>query len=98
MDLSMIVAALATMAGAAGGYFGGRQTVNTQSATISALAMRVEDQQRTIDTIPEMQTEINVLRGLVTQRANVEKVIEIVERSEAVLNELVQRASHGGGQ
>lgn len=98
MDQGTIIAVVTALAGAGGGYLSGRQTVAVQSAALDALQVRVEDQQLTIATIPGLQQEIQVLRGLVTQRANVDKVIEIVQRTESKLDGLVQRSGSDSGQ
>jgi len=98
MDAGTFIAVGTAIAGAAGGYWGGKQTVSIQSAALEALQMRVEDQQRTIATIPDLQAEIRVLQELVTQRANVEKVIQIVERTEGKIDGLVHQAGHDGSE
>jgi len=93
MDTATLIATAVAIAGTAGGYVSGRSTVTIQAEAINALRTKVDLQQGIIDTIPGLQSEIAVLQGLVTQRANVEKVIEIVERTEAKVDELV----HGSG-
>ena len=94
MDTGAIVSVSTALAGLAGGFWGGRQTVGMQSQAISALQARVDDQQKTIDTIPNLQMEIRVLQELVTQRANVDKVIEIVTRTEDKVDGLVSGSRH----
>ena len=82
MDLSLIYAIASGFAGVATGYIGGRGTRQFQADAITALAARVDVQQQIIATIPGLKEEIRVLTGLVTQRAPVEDLIEIVERIE----------------
>lgn len=98
MDAAALIAAATTVAGLAGGYWGGRQTVAIQAASLDALQARVADQQRTIDTIPGLMSEISVLKELVTQRANVEEVIRIANRIEGKVDGMVQRESDPGSQ
>lgn len=89
IDPGTLITIATGVAGTVGGYFGGRRTnglqsdaVAAQASSIEALRLRLDLQQETIATIPSMQEEIRILRELVTQRANVEKVIEIVTRIE----------------
>jgi len=82
MDTGSIITVGTALAGVAGGFWGGRQTVTIQAEALTALQLRVDDQQKTIDTIPPLLAEISVDKDLVTQRANVDKVIEIVTRTE----------------
>lgn len=99
MDVGTLVAVGTGLAGAIGGWLGGRQTVAVQSAALDALELRIEDQQRTISTIPDMQAKIAVLEELVTQRANVSRVIEVVERIEVKIDGLAHNANaHDGRQ
>lgn len=98
MDTGSLVAIGTTLAGLTGGFWGGRQTVQFQSEALSALQLRVDDQQKTIDTIPDLKMEISILKELVTQRADVEKVIEIVTRTEEKLDGMVQRSGHVGSE
>lgn len=73
------------LASAVGGYVSGRQvnrvqreTIDSQSAGIDALRTRLDEQDRRLQAIPELESRIAVLTELVTQRANVDRVIEIV--------------------
>lgn len=86
-DPSALYAIGSGVAGALAGYMGGKGARTAQADTITALSARVDDQQKTIETIPALQEEVRVLTGLVTQRAPVEQVIEIVTRIEEKLNE-----------
>lgn len=87
------------VAASVGGYIGGRKNstvqadaVSAQASSIEALRIRMDLQQETIATIPGMQEEIRILRELVTQRANVDKVIEIVTRIEGKINEAPEQS------
>jgi len=92
MDISALIAAGAAMAGIAGGYFGGRSTVSMQSSAIEALKIRLEEQRIALLRVPELQNEVNILQGLVTQRANVELVIEVVNRIEEKVDAMARTA------
>ena len=86
MDTGTMFTIGAAIAGAATGFFGGRGARQYQSDAIAALSARVDDQQKSVDTIPGLKEEIRILTNLVTQRAEVERVIEIVTRIEEQLN------------
>lgn len=89
MDPTTIITLLVGVAAVCGGFVGGRQTSKAQDAAITALRVTIDEQQRIIDTIPAMQARINVLESLVTQRAEVERVIEIVTNIEEKVDRLV---------
>lgn len=85
IDPATLITVATGVAGTVGGYFGGRKTngtqteaITAQASSIEALKARLDVQEATIATIPGMKDEIRILRELVTQRANVERVIEIV--------------------
>ncbi len=82
MDPATIITFLVGVAAITGGFFGGRQTSKAQADAINAMRNTIDEQQRIIDTIPAMRARIELLESLVTQRANVERVIEIVTRIE----------------
>lgn len=88
MDPGTIITLLVGVAVVIGGFFGGRQTSKAQDAAINALRTTIDEQQRIIDTIPAMQARINVLESLVTQRAEVDRVIEIVTSIEEKVDRL----------
>ncbi len=82
MEPSTIITFLVGAAAILGGFVGGRQTTKAQADAINAMRNTIDEQQRIIDTIPAMRARIELLESLVTQRANVERVIEIVTRIE----------------
>jgi len=86
MDLSTIYAIASGFAGVATGYIGGKGSRQFQADAIGALTARVDVQEHMIATIPGLKEEIRVLTGLVTQRAPVESLIEIVERIEGKID------------
>lgn len=101
LDIGTAANVLIMIAGSVGGYYSGRRASALQSEVISALQIRVDDLKDTVKIIPDLNAEIAILRGLVTQRANVEAVIEIVTRTEEKLDELagvVHGQSNGGRQ
>jgi PII-like signaling protein len=73
------------VAAAGGGYVSGRQvnrvqkeTIESQIAGIEALRVRIDEQDRRLQEIPQLNERISILTEMVTQRANVDRVIEIV--------------------
>lgn len=93
IDTSTIVAVVTGAAGAAGGFVSGKQvnrvqkeTIDTQAAALDALRLRIDEQDRRIAAIPELESRISVLTEIATQKANVEYVIEVVDRIEERLN------------
>lgn len=89
IDAGTAITIATGVAGVVGGYFGGKKTsaaqgdtVSAQASAIEALRTRIDLQDMTLATIPGMKDEIRILQGLVTQRANVEEVINIVTRIE----------------
>jgi hypothetical protein len=87
MTANELIAVVAGVAAVAGAYISGRQTGKLQEQAINALKVTVDEQKRIIDTIPAMRERITVLESLVTQRANVEHVIEVVEEIREKVNE-----------
>ena len=91
MDYTSIITLVIGIAACWGGYVGGKKNSVSANSTIQAEAIealkaRVQDQDRTIAQIPALLDRIRVLEELVTQKAEVEKVIEIVTRIEERVN------------
>lgn len=86
MSLNDAIPYLVAVAAVLGGFYGGRQTGRMQDQAIEALKTTVEEQQRRLATIPDLHGRILVLEDLVTQRANVDRVIEIVEDLQEKIN------------
>jgi len=91
MDLTNVAALTIGSVGSIGAYFGGRYQARSQQSqiatdTVALLSTQITALKEQCDKIPTLQQEINVLRDLVTQRAEVEKVIEIVTRIEGKLD------------
>lgn len=93
IDVSTVIAVATGVAGATGGYVSGKQvnrvqkeTIDTQTASLEALRLRIDEQDRRLQVIPELESRITVLTEIATQKANVEYVIEVVDRIEERLN------------
>jgi hypothetical protein len=85
IDPGTVITVGTGLASAVGGYMSGRQvnrvqkdTIDSQSAGIDALRTRLDEQDRRLLIIPDLENRISILTELVTQRANVDRVIEIV--------------------
>ena len=87
MDTGTIVAVLTGVAGVMGGWVGGRRNAAVASETVQMLTVQIEALQRECEKIPYLLDRIAVLEELVTQKAEVEAVKQIVIRIEEKLNE-----------
>lgn len=87
MDTGTVVAVLTGVAGVAGGWYGGRKNTTVASETVQMLTVQIEALQRECEKIPHLLDRIAVLEELVTQKAEVEAVKQIVIRIEEKLNE-----------
>lgn len=87
MDNGTIIAILTGAAGIAGGWYGGRRNAAVASETVQMLTVQIEALQRECEKIPHLLDRIAVLEELVTQKAEVEAVKQIVIRIEEKLNE-----------
>lgn len=93
MGLEAIIAILVGVAGVGGGWIGGRRGAVTQNAslaqdTISLLTTRLNVMETEAAKIPALMERIVNLEALVTQRAEVERVIQIVTRIEEKVDAL----------
>jgi len=86
VDTATIVAILTGAAGVAGGWVGGRRNATVASDTVQMLSVQIEALQRECQKIPPLLERIKVLEELITQRADVEAVKEIVTRIEEKLD------------
>lgn len=102
MGVEAVIATLVGVAGVVGAYFGGRKTGKSQDLTDTATAMGIlrdaiaelEKQLKAKDTvIAELYGRVQVLEGLVTQKADVaaveegvKGVREVVDRIERAVN------------
>lgn len=91
MGLEAVIAILVGVAGVGGGWVSGRRGAVAQNAalaqdTITLLNNRLVIMESEAKKIPALMERIATLEALVTQRAEVEKVIEIVTRIEDRLN------------
>lgn len=91
MNIDAAVAILIGIAGVLGGWTGGRRGAVAANAalaqgTIDLLQSRVTAMETEINRIPALLDRIAFLESLVTQRADVETVKEIVTRIEERLN------------
>src|SRR6478609_11281010 len=102
MGIETIIATLVGVSGVVGGYFGGKRSGRSQDLTDTATAMEIlekaiaqlQEQTKAKDTvIAELYGRVQVLEGLVTQKADVAAVEEgvkgvraVVDRIELVIN------------
>jgi len=78
MDVNTALTILIGFAGVAGGYVGGKRNSSLATDTISLLQSQVTALQSQCSQIPALHERIAVLEELVTQRAKVNEVLEIV--------------------
>lgn len=93
MDTSAIIAILTGVAGVGGGWVGGRRGAVAQNAalaqdTITLLTTRLNVMEDEAAKIPALMERIANLESLVTQRAEVDRVIQIVTRIEEKVDAL----------
>ena len=76
-------AAVTGIAGAAGGFVGGRRTASTEAMSIAAdtvdmlqaqVDLLTEDKRRSDDLVTDLRHRVEVLESMITQRADVEAV------------------------
>lgn len=87
VDTGTLIAVLTGVAGVAGGWMGGRRNASVAAETVQMLTTQIEALQRECQKIPLLLERIAVLEELVTQKAEVEAVKQIVIRIEEKLNE-----------
>lgn len=91
MDFTNMVTLSVGAIGGVGAYFGGRYQARTQQSQIAAdtvtlLVTQITALKEQCDKIPALQQEIKFLQQLATQRAEVEKVLDVVNRIESKLD------------
>lgn len=91
MDTNTVVTVLIGVAAVSGGWIGGRRNVVRENATlaqetITLLTTRLTVMESESAKIPTLMERIAVLESLVTQRADVETVKQIVTRIEEKLD------------
>jgi hypothetical protein len=87
MDANSIITVAVGVAASAGGYVSGRRNNGVAAETINIMAAQINTLKDQAATIPMLNTRIEVLESLVTQRAEVEAVKQIVTRIEEKLDE-----------
>ena len=88
MDIASMITVCGLLATTAGGYFGGRRigngAVTTALETVQLIqtqvAMLTEQNSGKSAEISQLQGKVELLEGLVTQRADVSAVKEVVDR------------------
>jgi hypothetical protein len=78
MDAGTLVAIATGAAGVLGGYVGGRRNTPLAESTITMLQAQLSELRLQVEIVPVLQQRIVVLEDLVTQRAKVDEVLEIV--------------------
>jgi len=86
VDLNSITTILIGLAGVAGGYVGGRKNSTLAGDTVTLLKTQVDELRTQCAQIPVLHERIAVLEELVTQRAKVNEVLEIVTEIKERLN------------
>ena len=93
MGVEALIAALAGIAGIAGGWFGGKR--NAISASVSIATDTVELLQVQIEFLKqengELKARVEVLEALVTQRAEVEAVKQEVQGVRGVVDRIATK-------
>jgi hypothetical protein len=88
MGIEFILATLVGVAGVLGAFIGGRRNSSIAADTISMLQTRMDVFESETRKIPPLMQRIAILEELVTQRADVEGVKEIVLRIEEKVDAL----------
>jgi hypothetical protein len=86
MGIEFILGISIALAAVVGNYVGGRRNSALAESTISMLTARMDLFEREAGKIPMLHERIGILEELVTQRADVETVKQIVMRIEEKLD------------
>jgi len=78
MDQSAILAVAMALSGAIAGFLGGKRNGEIAAQTVTLLQAQVEELRTQCGQIPSLHERIAILEEMVTQRAKVEEVLEIV--------------------
>lgn len=87
MDANSIITIAIGVAGTVGGYMGGRKNSSIATETVSMLTTQIDTLKEQVEQIPILLNRIETLEGLVTQRADVETVKQIVTEIKGKLSE-----------
>lgn len=86
MGIEFILGAAIALAAVVGNYVGGKRNSALAESTINMLTARMDVFEREATRIPVLQERISILEEMVTQRADVETVKQIVTRIEEKLD------------
>jgi hypothetical protein len=86
MGVEFILATLIGVAGILGAFIGGRRNISIATDTIGIIQTRMDMFESEAKKIPALMQRIAMLEELVTQRADVEGVKEIVLRIEGKID------------
>lgn len=78
MDTGTLIALLTSLGAGFGGFWSGRQVSQVAAQTVDMLKSQIEELRLRCEQIPMLQDRIVILEEMVTQRARVEEVFEIV--------------------
>jgi hypothetical protein len=88
MDQSTLAAIAMALGGAIAGYLGGRKNTPLAVETVTLLTSQLEELRAQCAQIPALHERIAILEELVTQRAKVDEVLEIV-------TDIREKVNHG---
>lgn len=100
MDIGTVYTLATGIAGATGGYFGGRvfgnnHSVETAANVVDMMKTEVEILKSRLDgkdeEVTKLTTELSVVKELVTQRANVEAVHEDVKEIKVTVDKIAEK-------
>lgn len=100
MDVGTVLAAVAGIAGAAGGFVGGRRTATSTTINIAVdtvellqaqVATLTSDREEKHALIADLRGRVEILESLVTQRAEVEAVHEEVRGVRGVVDKIATK-------
>lgn len=86
MGIEFILGVAIALAAVVGNYVGGKRNSTLAESTINMLTARMDVFEREATRIPVLQERISILEEMVTQRADVETVKQIVTRIEEKLD------------
>jgi hypothetical protein len=89
MGLEFIIGSLVGLAAIVGAFIGGKRNSSMAADTIGIIQARMDVFESEANKIPALMQRISILEELVTQRADVEGVKEVMFRIEEKIDGLV---------